>query len=128
MAVDEAFIALADTLIDPSFSFEEMIQTVLEHARRLPQSENGYASFSGPVESNRCSDWPPGVQRYIAIRLTCDHSRGTLSILNDGRKLPKRLGRRIGMGLQGMDYRAEVIGSILCGTGADRWSPIIILT
>lgn len=44
LAVDEALIALADALIDPSFSFEETTQTVLEHARRLTQSEHGYVS------------------------------------------------------------------------------------
>lgn len=54
-----------------------------------------------------------GRARRIAIRLTCDHDRGTLSILNDGRKFPKRLPQKRGMGLQVMGYRAEVIGGIL---------------
>jgi PAS domain S-box-containing protein len=54
-----------------------------------------------------------GRARQIAISLTSDHSRATLSIVNDGRKFPKRLPRKRGMGLQVMGYRAEVIGGIL---------------
>ncbi len=54
-----------------------------------------------------------GRAKRIAILLTSNHSRGTLSILNDGRKFPKRLPRKRGMGLQVMGYRAEMIGGIL---------------
>jgi PAS domain S-box-containing protein len=54
-----------------------------------------------------------GRAKRIAISLTSNHSRGTLSIVNDGRKFPKRLPRKRGMGLQVMGYRAEVIGGIL---------------
>ncbi|MGE5294295.1 MAG: PAS domain-containing protein [Solirubrobacterales bacterium] len=54
-----------------------------------------------------------GRARQIAISLTSNHSRAVLSIVNDGRKFPKRLPRNKGMGLQVMGYRAEVIGGIL---------------
>lgn len=54
-----------------------------------------------------------GRAKRIAILLTSNHRRGTLSIVNDGRKFPKRLPRKRGMGLQVMGYRAEVIGGIL---------------
>ena len=49
----------------------------------------------------------------ISIALNADHSRATLSIVNDGRPFPKRLPKKRGMGLQVMGYRAEVIGGIL---------------
>jgi PAS domain S-box-containing protein len=54
-----------------------------------------------------------GRAKRIAISLTSAHRRATLSIVNDGRKFPKRLPRKRGMGLQVMGYRAEVIGGIL---------------
>lgn len=54
-----------------------------------------------------------GQARQIAITLTSNHSHATLAIVNDGRKFPKRLPRKRGMGLQVMGYRAEVIGGIL---------------
>lgn len=54
-----------------------------------------------------------GQAKRIAISLTSTHSRATLSIVNDGRRFPKRLPRTRGMGLQVMGYRAEVIGGIL---------------
>ncbi|MEN6427240.1 MAG: PAS domain-containing protein [Phycisphaerales bacterium] len=44
LAVDEALVGLADALIDPSFSLEEVAGTVLEQARRLTDSEHGYVS------------------------------------------------------------------------------------
>ncbi|MBP7053400.1 MAG: PAS domain-containing protein [Phycisphaerae bacterium] len=54
-----------------------------------------------------------GKARHIAISLAADHSRATLSIINDGRRFPKRPAKKKGMGLQAMGYRAEVIGGIL---------------
>ncbi len=54
-----------------------------------------------------------GRAKRIAISLISNHNRATLSIVNDGRKFPKRLPRKRGMGLQVMGYRAEVIGGIL---------------
>ncbi|HNS19505.1 MAG TPA: PAS domain-containing protein [Sedimentisphaerales bacterium] len=54
-----------------------------------------------------------GKARHIAISLAADHRRATLSIINDGRRFPKRPAKKKGMGLQAMGYRAEVIGGIL---------------
>lgn len=54
-----------------------------------------------------------GKAKHISISLTGNHNRATLSIVNDGRRFPKRLPKKKGMGLQVMGYRAEVIGGIL---------------
>jgi len=54
-----------------------------------------------------------GRAKQIRLTLSTDHNRATLSIVNDGRRFPKRPPRKKGMGLQVMGYRAEVIGGIL---------------
>jgi PAS domain S-box-containing protein len=54
-----------------------------------------------------------GRAKQIRLTLSADHNRAILSILNDGRRFPKRPPRKKGMGLQVMGYRAEVIGGIL---------------
>jgi len=54
-----------------------------------------------------------GRATQICVSLTADRNRATLSIVNDGRRFPKRLPRNRGIGLQVMGYRAEVIGGIL---------------
>ncbi len=54
-----------------------------------------------------------GKAKRISISLVAKRNRATLSIVNDGRRFPKRLPRKRGMGLQVMGYRAEVIGGIL---------------
>ena len=48
LAVNKALAELADALIDPAFSIEEVADTVLEQARRLTGSEHGYVSSIDP--------------------------------------------------------------------------------
>ncbi len=54
-----------------------------------------------------------GRTKQILIELRAASGRATLSIENDGRGFPKRRPKNRGMGLQVMNYRAEVIGGIL---------------
>lgn len=48
LAVNRALAELADALIDPSFSIEEVADTVLAQARQLTGSEHGYVSSIDP--------------------------------------------------------------------------------
>ena len=54
-----------------------------------------------------------GHTKPIVISLSTCRGHVILAIANDGRKFPKRLPRKGGMGLQVMGYRAEGIGGIL---------------
>jgi PAS domain S-box-containing protein len=54
-----------------------------------------------------------GKTKQILIGLRAANGRATLSVDNEGRDFPKRLPKNRGMGLQVMNYRAEVIGGIL---------------
>jgi PAS domain S-box-containing protein len=49
----------------------------------------------------------------IWLRLSAENDRAFLTIENDGRDFPARLPRGRGMGLQVMNYRAEMIGGTL---------------
>lgn len=44
LAVNKAIVELADALIDPAFSIEEVADVVLQQARELTHSEHGYVS------------------------------------------------------------------------------------
>ena len=48
LAVNRALAELADALIDPSFTIEEVADTVLAQARQLTGSEHGYVSSIDP--------------------------------------------------------------------------------
>jgi len=49
LAVNKALAELADALIDPVFSLEEVADIVLEQARRLTGSEHGFVASVDPV-------------------------------------------------------------------------------
>jgi PAS domain S-box-containing protein len=49
----------------------------------------------------------------IALELTAQHNRATLTVDNNGRDFPPERPEREGMGLKVMDYRAEMIGGTL---------------
>jgi len=48
LTVNKALAELADALIDPAFSLEEVAEVVLEQARRLTGSEHGYVASIDP--------------------------------------------------------------------------------
>jgi signal transduction histidine kinase len=54
-----------------------------------------------------------GKTQAISVTLCADGRQATLEIENDGRPFPPRLPKDRGIGLQMMQYRAEMIGSVL---------------
>jgi len=55
LAVNRAIVALADALIDPSSSIEEIADIVLQQARQLTHSEDGYVSSLDPETGDMTS-------------------------------------------------------------------------
>ena len=84
LAVNKALVELADALIDPSFSIEEVATVTVDKARSLTGSQHGYVSSLDPDTGNMVAHTPT----HIISMERSIHAEGPTAVLSplpDGR-------------------------------------------